>query len=148
MRLSTRARYALRFMISVAKSSNDVKVVSLNKLSRDVHISTYYLQQIVTPLRNAGLIKGYSGKDGGYKLSKKPEEIKVGEIIQTAIGPISITDCIGDPSSCIQGDYCECRDLYALINDRIIEVLDDYNLADMVRKNLKMEKKQKKNLNK
>lgn len=132
MKLTTRARYALRSMIQIGRMSKNGEPVSLATVSKLTSISRRYLEQLAISLKNAQLLKGVSGKGGGYVLAKSAEEIKIGEIIEAAIGPINIVDCVKQPESCLITDICECRVIYTLINDRITEVLNEFSLADLV----------------
>ncbi|MBI4832862.1 MAG: Rrf2 family transcriptional regulator [Candidatus Lindowbacteria bacterium] len=102
MKLNTRARYALRAMIQIARSSHDGKPVNLSDIAAKTSLSRRYLEQLVIPLKNASLLKGMSGKEGGYVLARPPEKIKVGDIIQAAIGPINIVQCVNDTDSCMK----------------------------------------------
>lgn len=132
MKLTTRARYALRSMIQIGRLCKEGEPVSLATVSKLTSISRRYLEQLAISLKNAQLIKGVSGKGGGYVLAKPAEDIKIGEIIEAAIGPINIVDCVKQPESCLITDICECRVIYTLINDRITEVLNEFSLADLV----------------
>jgi Rrf2 family cysteine metabolism transcriptional repressor len=132
MKFSTRARYALRSMITIARLSNkNGKPASLEQVAKVTQISRRYLEQLAIALKNARLLRGISGKGGGYLLASPPEEIKIGRIIEAAIGPISIVDCIRQPESCLKTDLCECRLVYLLINTRITQVLNEFSLADL-----------------
>ncbi len=131
MKLNTRARYALRAMIQIARSSHDGKPVNLSDIAAKTSLSRRYLEQLVIPLKNASLLKGMSGKEGGYVLARPPEKIKVGDIIQAAIGPINIVHCVNDTDSCMKVEWCECRPLYVLLNRRIKEAFDAFSLADL-----------------
>ena len=131
MKLSTRARYALRAMIQIARGRVDGKPVNLSDIASRTWVSRRYLEQLVIPLKNASLIRGLSGKEGGYLLAKPAENIRVGEIIEAAIGPINIVECVNDPDSCMQLEWCECRPLYVLLNQRIKEAFDAVKLADL-----------------
>ena len=82
--------------------------------------------------RTLRLFDGRSGRAGGYVLARTADEIKLGDIIEAAIGPVAITDCAVEPELCIFSDYCNCKDLWMLINRRITAVLDEYTLADML----------------
>ena len=93
-----------------------------------------YLEQLVIGLKNASLIRGVSGKVGGYCLTKPAGEIKIGAIIESAIGPVNIVDCVSDPRQCLKADVCECRLLWTLINGCISDVLNEFSLADMLDK--------------
>lgn len=133
MKLSTRARYALRMMVVFARHQEDGElVVSLNNVASESHVSRRYLEQLVIGLKNGALIRGKSGKGGGYALAQPADQIKIRQIIESAIGPINIVECVLKPELCLQSDFCECRSLYGLINRKITSVLDGIVLADLV----------------
>ena len=133
MKIGTRARYSLRFMLALGRLSSHAEPVGLGIISRYARIPRRYLDQLVVPLKNASLVRGRSGRGGGYVLAKSPKQIKLRDIIETAIGPIALTDCVAEPESCLASDFCKCRDLWALISCRIGEVLDEYTLEDMLK---------------
>ena len=136
MKLSTRARYALRMMVEIAKQTNGDEKVSLSQVAKSSGLPRRYLEQLAISLKNASLITGISGKGGGYILAKSPEEIRIGQIIEAAIGPINIVECVLTPEMCLKSDLCNCRRIYHRINDRITEVLDDFSLADVAAGNV------------
>jgi Rrf2 family protein len=132
MKLSSRARYALRMMLDVGRNGRKDRPVSLAAVSERTGLSRGYLEQVAAALRTARLIRAVAGRNGGYRLARAAGEISIGEIIEAAIGPICLVDCIDDPEACLRTEYCECRVVYALINHRIAEVLHGYTLADLL----------------
>jgi len=131
MKLTTRARYALRAMIQIAQSTDAEKPVNLTEIAKTTSVSRRYLEQLVIPLKNASLLRGVSGKEGGYLLAKPADQIRVGDIIEASIGPINIVDCVDDPDYCMKTEWCECRPLYLLLNQRIRDAFNSFTLADM-----------------
>ena len=131
MRISTRGRYALRMMLDVARHGGEDSPVSLASVSERTGISHGYLEQVALALKSARLVRGVAGRHGGYKLAKQAVDISIRQIIEATIGPVCVVDCIDDPEACLRADYCECRVVYALINQRIGEVLDEFTLADL-----------------
>jgi Rrf2 family protein len=121
-------------MLELAKNDSGNKPVSLSAAAEKGNLPQRYLEQLVIGLKHASLIQGVSGKVGGYRLTRPASEIRIGDIVEAAIGPINIVDCVGDPRSCLKADVCECRLVYTLINRRITEVLDEFTLADMLDK--------------
>lgn len=132
MRLTTRARYALRMMLDVAKNGGEEAPVSLATVSERTGISRGYLEQLALALRNARLVRGIAGRYGGYRLTEPASQITIGQILEAAIGPICLVDCVEDPMTCPRAEFCECRVVYALINERISEVLREYTLSDLL----------------
>ncbi len=118
-------------MLEVARRAGD-EPVSLATVSRNTHLSRAYLEQLAMALRNARLMKGVCGKGGGYRLGRDPADITVREILEAVMGPIAIVECVEDPASCMLAEYCECRPVYGLINQRITEALSSFTLADLL----------------
>lgn len=98
---------------------------SLKSIAEKHQLSEHYLEQLVAPLRNAGLVKSIRGAYGGYILSKAPEELTAGDIIRVLEGPISPVDFTeeDDPAK---------RDLWVRIRDSIAGVLDSTTLANLI----------------
>jgi Rrf2 family protein len=119
-------------MLDVARNGGEESPVSLAAVSERTGISRGYLEQLALALRNARLVRGVAGRYGGYKLAEPAAEITIGQIVESAIGPVCLVDCLEDPATCPRADFCECRIVYALINERIAEVLREYTLADLL----------------
>lgn len=118
-------------MIQIERNSRNGKPVNLSDIADKTSLSRRYLEQLVIPLKNASLIRGLSGKEGGYLLARPPDEIRVGDIVEAAIGPINIVRCVNDQDSCMQVEWCECRPLYVLLNQRIRDAFNSFTLADL-----------------
>ena len=85
MRISTKGRYALRIMIDLATNGNG-NFISLKSIADRQQISNKYLEQIISMLNKAGFLETARGNAGGYRLSKKPSEYKVGDILRATEG--------------------------------------------------------------
>lgn len=131
MRLSTRARYALRSMVEIDRATRDGRPVSLASVSRCTNISRRYLEQLAPTLRAARLLRGVRGRAGGYLLARAAAEIPVGQIIEAVAGPVSIVRCVARPECCLLADICSCRRVYTAINTRLVEALQSFSLADI-----------------
>ena len=102
MKVSTKGRYALRLMIDLGIHDTDGKYISLKDISARQNISIKYLEQIVTPLHRAGLVRSIRGAQGGYRLSKEPERYTAGEIRRAIEGSVA-------PIACLETETNECR---------------------------------------
>ncbi|MDQ8738861.1 MULTISPECIES: cysteine metabolism transcriptional regulator CymR [Bacillales] len=124
MKISTKGRYGLTIMMELAAKFGEGPT-SLKSIAERNQLSEHYLEQLVAPLRNAGLVKSIRGAYGGYILSKDPETITSGDIIRILEGPISPVDFTeeDDPAK---------RQLWLRIRDSIAEVLDSTTLADLI----------------
>ena len=81
MMVSTKGRYALRVMLDLAMQKQE-EYVSLNDIAQRQKISMKYLESIVGMLNKAGLLQSRRGKDGGYRMARRPEEYPVSEILK------------------------------------------------------------------
>lgn len=132
MRISTRGRYALRMMLDIAHHGGSASPVSLSSVSDRTDISHGYLEQLAPALRAARLVKSVAGRHGGYRLAAPASKITIRQIIEASIGPVCIVDCVEDPESCLKAEFCECRIVYSLINQKIAQVLDEFTLEDLL----------------
>lgn len=132
MKLSTRGRYGLRAMIDMAQNA-DQGPIATRTIAERQGISERYLEQLMVPLKRAGLVKSVRGSQGGYILGRKPEQITAGDIIRVLEGPIAPVECVSEvnPDSCERADYCVTRVLWTKVRNAIAEVLDAYSLADL-----------------
>jgi Rrf2 family cysteine metabolism transcriptional repressor len=97
---------------------------SLKSIAKTHDLSEHYLEQLVSPLRNAGLVRSVRGAYGGYILAKEPAQVTSGDVIRVLEGPIS-------PVEFDQEDDPAKRDLWIRIRDSITEVLDSTTLEDL-----------------
>ena len=130
MKLSTRARYALRMMIEIAKRPG-TDLVSLGRVAENTKMSKRYLDQLALALKVSSLMRSTRGRGGGYQLARPAEQISVCEIIEAAIGPINVVECVRCPEICLKSDYCEYRWVYERINNEIVNVLNNMSLAEL-----------------
>ena len=91
--ISTKGRYALRVMIDLAEHIED-GYIPLKDIAERQQISKKYLEIIVKDLVSGKLVTGVSGKHGGYKLCKSPEECSVGEILECTEGSLATVACL------------------------------------------------------
>lgn len=130
MKLSTKGRYGVKAMVELAINYGQ-EPLSIKTISQRQNISEYYLEQLFSPLRKAGLIKSIRGAQGGYILNKEPVEIKVSDIMIVLEGPIEIAGCI-DGTECDNVDCCATRLLWTKIKNSIDEVMESISLQDIV----------------
>lgn len=139
MKISTKGRYALRLMLDIAL--NDAKTpVRIKDIAERQQISDKYLEQIVSSLNKAGFVKSLRGPQGGYRLTKKPEEYTVGMILRLIEGSLAPVACLDDDiNNCTRADRCPTLVLWEKLYDAISEVVDNITLADLIswQKNMK-----------
>ncbi len=131
MRLSTRVRYGVRLMLSLAENWGKGPTM-LSDIARRQSISEKYLSLIVIPLRTKGLITSTRGAHGGYELARPPEEITVEQILEAIEGKPALVDCIENSGRCPRADECVTRDIWASLGDTITQALDSVSLDRLI----------------
>lgn len=132
--ISTKGRYALSVMIDLATQNSD-GYVPLKDIAERQGISKKYLEFIVKELVKANLVEGVCGKGGGYKLSRKPEDYSVGEILEKTEGPLSIVACLtGDENDCPKAGKCATLPMWSEYNEMIHNFFYSKKLTDLIQK--------------
>ena len=132
MLVSTKGRYALRLMVCVAQAGVEGKV-ALREVSEREDISLKYLEQLVRPLMQAGLLRGVRGKGGGYVLAKPADEIRAGDILRAAEGTTAPVACLDleEGMACPRAGECTTVRFWAGLDDVIERYVDGVTLADL-----------------
>lgn len=131
MMVSTKGRYALRIMAYLATHQEE-GAVSLKDIADEEGIGIKYLEIIISSLNKGGLLVSSRGKNGGYRLNKKPEEYTISEILKLAEGSLAPVACVGESESCENAHNCKTYSLWKELDDVIEEFLKSKTLADII----------------
>lgn len=132
MKISTKGRYALRLMVDLALNNNGENI-SLKEIAARQGISVKYLEQIISMLNRAGYVKSERGSNGGYRLTKKPEEYTVGMILRLTEGSLAPIACVDENGAgCDRFEQCATFSVWKKLNDAINGVVDNITVADLV----------------
>ena len=132
MLISTKGRYALRVMTDLAENQGN-GMIPMKDVAKRQGISLKYLERILPVLSKNHLIEGHQGKGGGYRLTRKPEDYKVGEILRLTEGdlaPVACLECHATP--CERQSTCRTFSLWDGLNNVINDYLDRFTLADLM----------------
>ncbi len=133
MKISTKGRYAVRLMLDIAQHSNGGNI-SLKDVSKRQEISLKYLEQIVNLLSKAGFLKSQRGSQGGYRLTKKPEEYTVGDILRVTEGDMAPVSCLEEGAEpCQREALCPTIDLWRGLYKTVNDYLNSVTIADLVK---------------
>lgn len=138
MKISTRGRYGIRMMLSLALNY-EKGTLPLKAIAKDQNISEKYLEQIINPLTKSGLVKSFRGAQGGYTLTRSPKEITVGEILYVLEGSLSPVGCVDDQGTCSNADSCVSLSLWRKMKEALDSVVDHVTLDDMAQEFLEKE---------
>jgi len=137
MKLNSRSRYAVMALADIA-SFNKQNPVSLRDISLRQNISLVYLEQIFSKLRKNNIVKSIRGTNGGYILTKDPEQIKLSNIFLAVDEKVKTVQCKKESKKGCNGKLTKCithylwDDLEMHIND----FFDKKNLGDLLKNNL------------
>ncbi len=131
MKVSTKGRYAARAMLDLAQHFGEGPIL-VKDISRREEFSGRYLEQILIPLKVAGLVRVVRGARGGFSLARPPSEIKLLEIIQIVEGSTAPVDCVDDARVCSRSDLCVTREVWAEMKAAIDTVLESITLQDLL----------------
>ncbi len=130
--ISTKGRYALRVMIDIAEQNSD-NYIPLKDIAQRQEISKKYLEIIMKDLVRGGYLTGVSGRGGGYKLCRKPEEYSVGEILEFMEGTLATVACLEkDAPPCPRADECKTLPMWKEYDEKMHDFFYDRTLADLV----------------
>ncbi|HMA99701.1 MAG TPA: Rrf2 family transcriptional regulator [Spirochaetota bacterium] len=133
MRMTTKVRYGLRFMIYLGFRYNS-KPVQLREVAEQEKISVKYLEQIIPYFRAVGLISSKRGTKGGYSLTTAPEKISLKDIIEPIEGDLKLVDCNGrDKNGCRLKATCAARHLWEEAGELVSNYFASTMLADLVK---------------
>lgn len=122
MKISTKGRYGLMLVVDLAANDSNTPV-SLKSIAERQGLSEHYLEQLIAPLRNVGLVRSIRGAYGGYVLNKSKSDITVKDIVLTLEGPLEIVD--GDVEDGL-------GELWERLRGSILTVLESVTLNDLV----------------
>ena len=132
--ISTRGRYAIRIMLDLAEHDTG-KYIPLKDIAERQQISKKYLEIIVKDMVAGGMLVGASGKGGGYKLCRKPEEYSVGEILDLMEGTMAPVACIaGHNVVCPRKDGCQTLPMWEEYDKMVHDFFYGKKLSDLIRK--------------
>ena len=132
MMISTKGRYALRIMIDLAQHDGDMPV-SVREIAQRQDISGKYMEQIISVLTRASLLRSVRGAQGGYHLAKAPEEITVGMILRATEGDLAPAECVTTGGqSCERSGVCPSQRVFQKVYSAINDVIDGISLRDLM----------------
>lgn len=132
--ISTRGRYALRVLTDLAERESGA-YIPMKDIAQRQGLSLKYLERILPVLAKNNLICGIHGKGGGYKLTRKPHEITVGEILRLTEGSLAPVSCLECPTfSCERVDECRTIDMWKRFYKLTNDFFDSITVEDLMRK--------------
>jgi Rrf2 family protein len=129
IKISEKTHLAVKLLTSLAENKNN-KPLSLGEIAIKEGISFYFLQKIGRLLKTYKLVKSSRGSQGGYQLTKSPNQISLKEICEAVEGPISLINC--SQYKFCQNRTCQSRSIWQKVNKQIEKALSQTKLSDIV----------------
>jgi Rrf2 family nitric oxide-sensitive transcriptional repressor len=130
MRLTNFSDYALRVLMYAA-TQND-RLITIEETAQVYGVSRAHLMKVVNQLTRAGYLKAVRGRSGGLMLAKKPNKIRLGDVMRATEPDFAIVECFSDVDSCRISSACRLRGVLHDALGAFLKTLDRYTLADLI----------------
>jgi Rrf2 family nitric oxide-sensitive transcriptional repressor len=127
MKLTRYTDYALRVLIYVGLRTDGLG--SIAEIAAQYDVSENHLMKVVQQLGRAGFLATSRGRGGGVRLGRKPESIRIGDVVRLTETDFDIAEC----ESCTLGGECKLTSVFAKATAAFLAVLDQYTLADIIK---------------
>ena len=129
---STKGRYAIRVLIDIAENSNG-GYIRLKDIAARQEISKKYLEIIVKEMVAGHLLIGTSGRGGGYRLCREPEEYTIGEVLELMEGTLSPVACLaGEGNICPRQSFCRTLPMWTEFDQMVRDFFYGKKLTDLL----------------
>ena len=131
MLISTRGRYAIRVMLDLAENYNG-SYIPMKEVAQRQELSLKYIERIMPDLSKNHFVEGIHGKGGGYRLTRKPAEYKIGDILKLTEGDLAPVACLEcDAKPCLRAKTCKTLPMWEKFQTMIHEYFDGITLEDL-----------------
>lgn len=135
--ISKKCKYAIKAILYIARNEQQNKAIFSSEIAENEGIPKKFLESILLDLRNNGILRSRRGKNGGYSMLKRPEEINFTEIIRIMDGPIAMLPCVSlnyySPClECKDEETCAIRKVFEQVRDVTLDVLNNSSFEKMV----------------
>ena len=129
MRVSAKADYAVRAMVELAAAGGGP--LKAERISQAQQIPAKFLENIMSDLRNAGLVRSQRGAEGGYWLARPAEGIDLAQVIRAVDGPLANVRGLRSEEVSFSGTAAPLRDVWVAVRASLRRVLESVTLADV-----------------
>jgi Rrf2 family protein len=134
MKLSVRGEYALRALLMLGLHY-DQPIVRIQTISERQNIPKRFLEQILNDLKSAGVVQSKRGVAGGYRLSRRPEEITLATAVRHIEGALAPVSCVSErfyeKCSCPDESRCAIRSVMKEVREAVVKIMERVTVADL-----------------
>ncbi|MFC2039042.1 RrF2 family transcriptional regulator [Chloroflexota bacterium] len=131
MKLSTRGRYGTRAMLQIALHDQEGPI-SIKDIAEIEGLPWRYLSHVLRPLIKGGILRSAQGTGGGISLTRRPEDIRLSEVVKLLEGSIAPAECVHDEKLCEKTAYCVTRDIWCEMEEAMNRILESVSIRDLV----------------
>jgi Rrf2 family iron-sulfur cluster assembly transcriptional regulator len=138
MFLTTKGRYTIMAILDMHEEAKQTKIVSIKNMSERQGLSVYYLEQLFSMLKKAGIVKSTKGPGGGYEFAKPTSQIKLREVLEAVGENFQITKCaLEEKPSChkFSSSKCNSHELWNNMTSYLLTYLNSTTIEDIANKN-------------
>jgi Rrf2 family nitric oxide-sensitive transcriptional repressor len=130
MRLTNFSDYALRVLMYAAARSD--RLITIEETAEVYGISRAHLMKVANQLTRSGFLKATRGRTGGLALAKRPEKIRLGDVIRATEPDFALVECFTPESNCLITPRCRLKGVLKEALNSFVKTLDRYTLADLI----------------
>ena len=131
MRITAKADYAVRAAVELAASAADGRPIKGEQLARSQGIPQNFLENILTELRRAGIVRTRRGADGGYQLAQPPDDVTVADVLRAVEGPLAAVQGVRPDQLAYEGAAQKLPEVWVALRASLRDVLEHVTLADI-----------------
>ena len=134
MLISTRGRYALRFLIDIAENQGDEGYITTHEIAQRQEVSQKYAERLMALLSHNGFVKTAHGKNGGYRLGRSPEQCRVSDVLRAMNEELVPVECMTcEPNTCPRAGTCKTLPMWQKLGKVINDFFDGVTIADLMK---------------
>lgn len=130
MRLTNFSDYALRVLMYAAARSD--RLITIEETAEVYGISRAHLMKVANQLTRAGFLKATRGRTGGLSLAKRPDKIRLGDVVRATEPDFALVECFSPENNCLITPRCRLKGVLKEALNAFVETLDGYTLADLI----------------
>ncbi|MHB1929820.1 MAG: RrF2 family transcriptional regulator [Acidimicrobiales bacterium] len=139
MTLSKRGDYVVRSALALARAWPSGEARKIREVVAEMGVPQTFASQILADLVRAGLASSKAGKDGGYRLSRPPQEIALVDVVEAGEGPLRAERCALGDGPCRWDAVCPLHETWRAATDALRQVLGATSLADLAERDVEIE---------
>ncbi len=136
MWITAKTDYATRAVLALAIADDGESSMKLSEIAERTAVPPSYLEQIMSQLRGAGIVRSERGPSGGYRLNHPPEELTIERVVRVFQGQLAPIGCAtrSSPEPCPMEVACSLRDVWQEVRDATIEILEQADFATLAKR--------------